>query len=138
MSLTARLQFGDNSARRYSAEYMLADYKCQIVRRHNEARPDGKAKCEHIELTVITPGKEDLNLIEWYVNHSSMSGRILIERSTAAQGPSSQWKEVIFENGVCYAIAEEYHIDDKSRRELRLSIAVEELTVDDVVFIANP
>ena len=135
MPLTARLQFGDNSVHRYSREYLVTDYKCKVVRRHNEARPDGKAKCEHIELTVVTPGKEDLNLIEWYVNRSGMSGRILIEMTPTAQGQSSQWKEVIFENGICYAIAEEYHIDSRNRRELRLNIAVEEMMIDDVVFI---
>ena len=137
MSLTARLQFGDNSVHRYSREYLVTDYKCHVVRRHNEARPDGKAKCEHIDLTVVTPGKEDLNLIEWYVGHTSMNGRILIEMSNVTQNQGSEWKEVLFENARCFAIAEEYHIDSETRRTLRLGISVEELTVDDILFTAD-
>ena len=137
MPLPARLQFGDNNVHRYSREYLVTDYKCRVVRRHNEARPDDKAKCEQIELTVVTPGKQDLNLIQWYVGQSGMSGRILIEMPNVTQGQSSEGKEVLFENAICFAIAEEYDIDCRSRRLLRLTIAVEELTVDDIVFIAD-
>ena len=137
MSLTTKLQFGDNGFRRYSREYLVSEYKCRVLRRHNEARPDGNARCEHIELTVIAPGKEDLNLIEWYVGQASMSGRILIEIPGTARDQTTEWREVLFENGICYSIAEEYHIDQQSRRALRLGIAVENLTVDDIIFNAK-
>ena len=134
MSLIARLQFGDNAFKRYSHEYVVTDFKCHVTRRHNLARPDGNPMCDHLELTVVVPGRDDLNLFEWYVDQSSISGRILIELSTPAQNQSSQWKEVLFENGICYAIEEEYHIDRNLRRSLRLRIAVEEITVDSVSF----
>ncbi|MBR5042148.1 MAG: hypothetical protein IKX67_02825 [Bacteroidales bacterium] len=136
MSLTARLQFGDNDFRRYSREYLVSDFKCRVLRRHNEARPDRSARCEHLELTVVTPGKDDLNLVEWYLGHSMMSGRILIELPANAQNQSPEWKEVLFENGICYSISEEYHIDRESRRSLKLCIAVEELQIDEIVFKA--
>lgn len=136
MSLTAKLQFGDNIARLYSKEYLLSDFKCHIVRRHNEVRPDDNATCDCMELVVIAPGREDLNLYEWYVSRSSQSGRILVELSSADQKNSdSAWKEIIFENAVCFGMAEEYDIDKNRRRSLRLSLAVDEITVDTVSFI---
>ena len=64
MALTATLQFGDNSIRRYSREYMVTDFKCHVARRHNNARPDSAPRCDRMELTVVAPGKEDLNLYE--------------------------------------------------------------------------
>ena len=134
MSLTARLQFGDNASGRYSKEYLVTDFKCHVFRRHNEARPDGTPKCESIELTVVVPGRDDLNLTEWYVHRSTMSGRILVELSTPEQNQPSQWKEVLFEDGLCYALSEEYHIDKRMRRSLRLSVVASEITIDSVVF----
>ena len=134
MSLIAKLQFGDNSFRRYAQEYLLADFKCHIARSHNQWRPDGNPKCDCLELSVIVPGREDLNLYEWYAGRSSMSGRILIELATPAQNQNVVHKEVLFENGVCYALSEEYHIDQNRRRTLHMNIAVEKLTVDQLIF----
>lgn len=134
MSLTAKLQFGDNGFGLYSAEYMVADFKCHISRRHNKARPDSHPKCESLEMSVVVPGREDLNLYEWFVNRSPMSGHILIELSTPAQSSGSEIKEVRFEDGVCFAISEEYSIGEKRRRIIRLSVAVAALTVDRVGF----
>ena len=134
MSLIAKLQFGDNSCQRYAQEYLLVDFRCHIARSHNEWRPDGNPRCDSLELTVIVPGREDLNMYEWYAGRSPMSGRILIELSTPAQNQDVVYKEVLFENGVCYAISEEYHIDKDRRRTLHMSIAVQELTVDKLCF----
>lgn len=134
MSLTARLQFGDNASRRYSKEYLVTDFKCHVVRSHNQARPDGSPRCERLEVTLVVPGREDLNLYEWYADRSAQSGRILIELSTPSQNQDSEWKEVLFEDGVCFSMAEEYHIDRNRRRELRLSIAVGDLTIDRISF----
>lgn len=83
---------------------------------------------------MVVPGREDLNLYEWFVNRSPMSGRILIELSTPAQSSGSEIKEVRFEDGVCFAISEEYSIGEKRRRIIRLSVAVAALTVDRVGF----
>ena len=132
MALTARLQFGDNTARRYSREYLVTEFKCHVVRSHNLARPDGNPKCDCLEMTLIAPGREDLNLIEWYVDRSTLSGRILIELSTPANNQEVEYKEILFEDGVCFALGEQYQIDQKRRRILRLSVAVRELTVDTI------
>ena len=137
MALTAKIQFGDNSIGRYSREYLVTDFKCHISRSYNNARPDSIPRCDSMELTVVAPGKEDLNLYEWYVDCSSLSGRILIELSASAQNQAPEMKEVLFEDAVCYALSEEYRIDVNTRRCLHLSIAVEQLTVDTIPFKAR-
>ena len=133
MPTIARLQFGDNESRRYSREYLMVDFKCQITRSHNGARPDGPARCERMELTVVTPGRDDLNLIEWYVGGSTMSGRIQIGLTSPEQDQQA-WKEVVFENAVCYMLSEEYHIDQRTRRTMKLGVMAEQIQVDDVEF----
>lgn len=134
MALTATLQFGDNSVGRYFKEYLVTDFQCRVFRTHNEWRPDGNPKCDCLELSVVAPGKEDLNLFEWYAGRSPMSGRIRIELGATAHSQSAEWKEVLFENGICYALSEEYRIDEAHLRTLRLSIAVERLAVDAIHF----
>ena len=134
MSLTAKLQFGDNETGLYDKEYKVTDFKCHFLRRNNEARPDSSAQCDRVEFTVVAPGQNDLTLYEWYVNRSAMSGRILIELSSPARNEDSEWKEILFEDGVCFSMSEEYHIDRNVRRTLKLQIAASEITVDDIVF----
>ena len=112
----------------------MADFSCQIIRRHNEARPDGSPQCEHMELTVVAPGRMDLNLYEWYIGQSCLSGRILIELPAPSPNQPAAWKEVLFEDGLCYSIAEEYHIDESVRRTLKLQVVSREVTIDDIVF----
>lgn len=113
---------------------MVTDFQCHLTRRNNRTRPDGAARCERLELTVVAPGKEDLSLFEWYGDHTSMSGRILIELSSLSTNQNTEWKEVQFENGICYSMEEEYHIDQNRLRSLRLCIAVDQLTIDTVEF----
>ena len=120
--------------RRYSREYQLADFKCHVTRSHNEARPDGSARCERMELTVVVPGREDLNLYEWYVDQSVLSGRILVALPAPAPNQEAEWKEILFEDGVCFSFSEEYHIDVRLRRMLTLSIVAEDVIVDEITF----
>lgn len=131
MALTAKLKIGNETK-----DYLVIDYRWKVACSHNEARPDGMPRCENMEITVVSPGKEDLRLINWYVSQSPLDGNIQIEME-AAQNGKSQFKNVIFKNALCFAIAEEYHIDKSARRSLRLSLAAESLTVDNIVFTAD-
>lgn len=133
MALTARLQFGDNTAGLYSREYLLEDCHLHFNRRHNHFKPDTDARCEKLELVVVAPGKEDLNLYEWYINNDALSGRVIIDLQTMSESESVT-KLVEFEDAQCYSIQEEYHIDSQRRRSLRLSIVAETITVNDIQF----
>lgn len=134
MALIARLQFGDNNVKRYAKEYLVTDFKCRATRRHNGVRPDSDAMFERIDLTVIAPGRQDLNLYQWYANGESQNGRILIELSSPTPNGMDEWKQVLFEDASCFAISENYSIDNRKRRELTLSIMAMKVTVDDVIF----
>lgn len=133
MPTIARLQFGDNEDRRYDREYLMTDFKCHITRSHNGARPDGPARCERMELTLVAPGRDDLNLVEWYAGGSSLSGRVLVGLSSFDHS-NEQWKEVLFEDAVCFSLSEEYHIDKRMRRLLKLDVMAGEIKVDDLAF----
>lgn len=123
MAFTARLQFGDNNGRKYGgAEYMVSDYKCHTMRGHNGLRPDADATCESIELTVIAPERGDMILYEWYKSGEMRNGRILIELSSEIVSEDNICKEVLFNDGVCFSIMEDYSIDANQPRLLKLGI----------------
>lgn len=127
MALKATMTIGGKN-------YSLVDYKWKVASHHNESRPDSMARCAFLEVTVETPGMENLSLMNWYVAQSSQDGTIQIQMEDVTGDPI---KEVKFGSAICYAIAETYHIDKYAKRALRLSLAVESLTVDNIVFTAE-
>lgn len=133
MALMARLQFGDNMVGLYSKEYLVMDCHLHFSRHHNHFRPDTDARCEKVELVVVAPGKEDLNLYEWYIQNDTMSGRIVFDLQNLTHENTNE-KVILFEDAYCYAIEEEYHIDVQKRRCLRLSLVAENLTINDTAF----
>ena len=124
MALLAALEFGDNNIGRYSKSYLVSDCRFVFHRPYNSYRPEGMARCDRLELEVIAPGKNDLNLFDWYDKQGVQSGRIVI--SLAA--------EVYFEDAKCFSLSENYDINTSRRRTLKLAIEAETITVDDVVF----
>ena len=131
MALMARLQF-DYVDGKYSKEYLVMDCHLHFSRHHDHFRPDTDARCETVELVVVAPGREDLNLYEWYIQNSTMSGRIVLDLQSS-NGDSVE-KVILFEDAYCYAIEEEYHIDALKRRCLRLSLMAEKLIINDTTF----
>ena len=134
MALIASIQFGDNDSRLYSHSYNVCDVKCHLMRPYNRYLPDGRARCERVDVTVVAPGKTDLTLLDWYVNRSSMTGRVVIAMSNEAKLDVSAEKEILFENAVCFRLAEDYHIDSDNRRLLTISFEADVLTIDNVKF----
>ncbi|MBO4341066.1 MAG: hypothetical protein J5835_06530 [Bacteroidales bacterium] len=114
--------------------YNVTDFKCHVFRRHNEARPDGNPKCESMEITFSVPGMSDLILYDWYTKGSSMSGTILAKLPV---GSETFDKKISFVNARCYALSEEYHIDEMLCRSLHLCLVAEEITIDSVGFKFN-
>ena len=133
MALLASLQLGDNDNKRYTKEYLVTEVKCHLVRPHNLYYADSKPRCERLELTVIAPGKEDLTLVDWYINQTSMSGRVVVSLSNEAKLGVGDTKEILFEDGMCFRLAESYDID-AGRRTMILSVITDSLTIDNVEF----
>ncbi len=134
MALLANLQIGDNDTKRYAKTYLLNEVHSHVTRRHNRFLPDSPSRCESLDITVITPGKQDLTLIEWYTRQTTLSGRIVVELSDPAQGGVAQTHEIYFNDAVCFKLNEEYHNDQPKRRVLSLAFEAQELIIDDVLF----
>ena len=133
MALTAVLEFGDNSIKRYSKQFLVADCRFVFDRPYNDFCPEGHTRCERMELFVVAPGKEDLTLFEWFANQSVLDGRVVISLG-ASNDSSIDSQEIVFEEAVCFALSETYDINSSMRRLLKLSILANKICIDDVCF----
>ena len=131
--MLATLQFGDNDTRFYSKEYLVTECNCRFTRCHNHFRPDGNARCDMITVTLIAPGKGDLNIFEWYADGSVQSGRLLFE-VLYRSGAEENVKEILFEDAYCVSIEENYDIHSSSRRTLTVEIVSDRIVMDSVEF----
>jgi hypothetical protein len=87
-----------------------------------------------IELTVIAPGKQDMELYEWFIKQSTLSGRILIQLPPQPMQNDAETKEILFEEATCFSLEEGYHIGENQRRVLRLSLVADEININGVMF----
>lgn len=134
MSLIKKLQIGDNHAGRYVKEYLLVDFKCRTHRLHNEYRPDSDKYCDSVDITVIAPGREDMQLYEWFIRQSTLSGRLLIQLPPKPNQSEPDTQEILFEEAKCFSFEEEYHINRNQRRLLHLRFVAEQVNINGVIF----
>ena len=134
MALLAHLQFGDNHAERYNADYLLVDCRCSFRRSHNDLRPDGAAQCDSVEVDVVAPGKDDMTLREWFISGDEMSGRIVFDLSSTASGDANPTKILLFENARLFGLEESYNKDTRFRRLLKLTFEADSVTMEDIDF----
>ena len=130
--MSAVLLFGDNDAGVYSSEYPVVKCDCHFSRHHDFYSPDSDPKCEQVMIMVVAPGKEDLELIEWYIDNSTLSGRIVFDVSDQAGSKGNDTKrEIRFEDARCYLIEENYDISNGKRRLLKMEFLAESVQIDD-------
>ena len=134
MALLAALEFGDNNIGRYSKSYLVSDCRFVFKRPFNSYRPEGIARCERLELDVIAPGKNDLNLVDWYDKQGVQSGRIVISLAAEAKLDEKDAQVILFENAKCFSLSESYDINSSRRRNLKLALEAETITVDNIIF----
>jgi len=128
MALTAVLEFGNNSIKRYSKQYLLSDCRFLFARPYNGFTPESTTRCERIEVTVIAPGKDDHNLIEWFATQGVQSGRIVISLTNDNSGSDTQI--LYFEEAHCFCLSESYDINASRRRLMKLAISAETIEID--------
>ena len=135
MSLSATLKFGDNTTKLYSSQsYKVTECKFRVYRNHNAYMPTTDVRCDKIEITVVAPGKEDRNLVEWYIDETFLNGLITIDLSDRTIDDKDLFRELTFDNAQCFSIGEEYHIDNNGRRLLKMEIVADMISIDGVVF----
>ena len=132
MALTAVLEFGDNSIKRYSKQYLVSDCRLVFNRSYNSFCPAGAARCERLEVVVVAPGKNDLGLFEWFSNQGTMSGRLVISLANEAKLNDSDAQILYFEDAQCFSFSECYDINVSRRRLLKLAISAETMEIDGV------
>lgn len=132
MALTAVLEFGDNSIKRYSKQYLVSDCRLVFARSYTGFSPKGAARCERVEVTVVAPGKDDLGLIEWFSTQGVQSGRIVISLTNEIKDNDSDSQILYFEEAKCFSFSEYYDINVSRRRLLKLAISAEMLEIDGV------
>ena len=137
MALTAVLEFGDNSIKRYSKQYLLTDCRFLFARPFNGFSPEGAARCERVEVTVIAPGKDDHNLIEWFATQGVQSGRIVISLTNEVRDSESDAQILYFEDAKCFCLSEFYDISTSRRRLMKLAISAETFEIDGVTLHRN-
>jgi hypothetical protein len=134
MALTAVLEFGDNSIRRYTKQYLLSDCRFVFDRPYNAFSPERPAHCERMEVVVIAPGKSDLGLFQWFSNQESREGRIAISLIGDAKQNEAEPQVIYFEDAKCLSLSEMYDIDSSSRRLIKLAIISDKIEIEDVEF----
>ena len=132
MALTAVLEFGDNSIKRYSKQYLVSDCRLLFARPFNGFSPEGAARCERVEVTVVAPGKDDLGLIEWFSTQGVQNGRLVISLTNDLKDNESDSQILYFEEAKCFSLSEYYDINVSRRRLLNLAIGAETMEIDGV------
>ena len=132
MALTAVLEFGDNSIKRYSKRYLVTDCRLLFARPFNGFSPEGSARCERVEVKVIAPGKDDHSLIEWFSSQTVQNGRLVISLTYEGGQSDPDTQVLYFEDAVCFSLSEFYDINSSRRRLLKLAISAQTLEIDGV------
>ena len=135
MAISAKLQFGDNDCEQYASEYPVLGYECRFSRHYEASTPDSDSRCSRISIVVVAPGRDNLELFQWYVNQSYMTGRILLDVTEMVDsGGEYATREIRFEDARCFAIGEDYDNTVNRLRVLKLDIMAESLEIDSVKF----
>ena len=134
MSLSARLYIGDNTSANYTKTYLVTQCRVKVARHYTAYLPDADPRCEEVVLSLIAPGKEDLTLYEWYIDQTSLSGKIVVDLTNQSAKYDKTERTFRFEDAQCFSLAELYDISQPYRHQLRLGIMMKELEIDEVSF----
>ena len=134
MSLSARLYIGDNLSSNYTKEYQVTQCEVKVARNHTLYRPDGNPRCSVANISLIAPDKDDLELFQWYIDQTSLSGKIVVDLTNQSAKYDITTRTFKFEDAKCFSIDEIYNISDTNRHQLKLGIMVKKLEIDETEF----
>lgn len=134
MSLFANLYLGDNASGTYTNAYQVIQCQVKVSRHHNSYTPDSNPRCDQLILSVIAPNKDDLMLFEWYIDQTSLSGKVVIDLANQSAKYDITERTFKFEDAKCFSMDETYDISDTNRHQLKLGIMVKKLEIDETEF----
>ncbi len=130
MSLLAHLYIGDNFSGNYNKEYRVTACHIKLAREHTHYAPDTDPRCDLLHVVIVAPDKDDLELQEWYIERSALSGKIVIDLSNQAAKYDPIERTIEFEEAKCVSIAEHYEIDAPYRHLFEFECMAETLKID--------
>jgi len=135
MAMTALLQFGDNDAGYYFSEYDVVRFSCRFTRHHNCSQPDSDPLCDKISVTVVSPGMENHQLLDWYIKRECISGKMVLDISDIGGATSNEDKlELFFEDAVCFSMSDDYDVEQSRRREFTFEFFAAKVNVNKIDF----
>lgn len=132
MAFFATLKFGNNDSDRYNREYPVMSVRSRFLRDSDGLRPDSSFRCEKVTITLVVPQRTDVELYDWFVSGSSLSGCIEMEETSASS--DSHKRALTFENAQCFGLREEYDSRSAQRLLLTIDMVAEQIVADDVEF----
>ncbi len=133
MAFSAVLEIGDNEVKRYYKQYLLTDLRLVLGRSYTVI-PEGVARCERLELTVVAPGKKDLFMFEWFLRSHSITGRIVVSLTGDVNDAETDNQVIYFQDAQCFSMSENYDIDSSRRRSLKMALVSEKIDIEDLTF----
>lgn len=135
MALSARLEIGEGINKDYHhSAYNLIDCRCHFAREYNHDLPQTDAKCESIEVTLVSPDKDDLSLYDWYIRQYAQNCRLVFSFTKGNEKVAEETKLIKLEGAKCFGISEEYSIASGNRKLLKLKIMASEVQVNEIKF----
>lgn len=132
MDVIALLQFGDNINEIYNVEYRVVSCSTHYVRGYNSLHPTTTPFCHSIDIKLIAPKKDDLELQNWFLQGTLRTGRIFC--TTWKDQGGSCARSIFFEDAACYSLIENYDIHDNNLRTLTLKIVPKKSIIENVIF----
>ena len=128
MALLSTLTFKD-----ITNEFNVLDFRCHFSRRYNHFNPESTPFCERIEMTVVAPETDDYTIYEWYINRNLMSGKLTYKLPVTLKS-SGEDRLIDFFDAQCFSISENYNINEKKKRLLKIVIIPEKVSMQNVSF----
>ena len=85
-------------------------------------------------MTVIAPGREDMQMYEWFISRSTLTGRLLIQLPPKPNQSEPDEQSIFFEEAQCFSFEEEYHINHNQRRVLRMRFVAESVNIGGIIY----
>lgn len=134
MNNLAHLRIGDNTSALYNKEYLVVECVVHSSRGHNSLHPCTVPTCEQIEITIVAPGKTDLEFQNWYLGNTVRSGKLSFDLADVQSGDFMDAHTIVFEDASCFSYSERYDVSKRSLRLLTIRIRPQSCTMDGVTY----
>lgn len=137
MNFSSKLQFGDNKTGIYNLTYLVVKCNFGVRRIYDSYTPNNCITSKDIEVTIIAPEDEDINIYAWYIKNERRSGRLTFDIQDIKHIGETITRTLQFEDAQCASIKEKYDVTKNKRRQLTLVFTAYRIKVEDTVFASD-